>query len=234
MMIENSEKQPEIPMIPEIPWNELIGRARQGDLSALHRIFAQMQPFVESLCRVRYFADRLGTDEIRSILALRLAEFIKSDVAIPETDRQVPYLLKRILRFHLINAINKTILQSKYEMSESMVILPSGEKTEPGNTLLENVLADPGADPETACLQEEFSKELMLLILQLNKKEQAVIQKLYIQQKTPAEAARELNYTMRGLRNLRQKALGHLREILAQRFQNHGLNQILEELQWTK
>ena len=83
-------------------------------------------------------------------------------------------------------------------------------------------------------VQEEFSEELMLLIRQLSKKEQAVIQKLYIQQKTPAEAAKELCYSMRGLRNLRQKALGHLREILAQRFQNHGLNQILEDLQWTK
>ena len=234
MMTENCGKQPETPMMPDIPWNELIHRARRGDPAALHRIFVLMQPFTESLCRVPYFAGRLGSDEIRGILALRLAEFVNSGDAVPEKDEEVPYLLKRILRFHLINVINKAILQNKYEMTESMVILPSGEKAEPGNILLENVTADPGPDPETACLQEEFSEELMLLIRQLSKKEQAVIQKLYIQQKTPAEAAKELCYSMRGLRNLRQKALGHLREILAQRFQNHGLNQILEELQWTK
>ena len=234
MSSESSETQTGIPGQTDFPWNDQLRRARKGDPAALHRIFVLMQPFTESLCRVPYFAGRLGSDEIRGILALRLAEFVNSGDAVPEKDEEVPYLLKRILRFHLINVINKAILQNKYEMTESMVILPSGEKAEPGNILLENVTADPGPDPETACLQEEFSEELMLLIRQLSKKEQAVIQKLYIQQKTPAEAAKELCYSMRGLRNLRQKALGHLREILAQRFQNHGLNQILEELQWTK
>lgn len=234
MMTDSSEKQPATPMTTEIPWNELIYRARQGDTAALHRLFTLMQPYVERLCRVSYFASRLGSDEVRSILALRLAEFINSNAAVPEHDREVPYLLKRILRFHLINVTNKAILHSKYEMSESTIILPSGEDVDPYETLLEHVAADPGWNPETVCVQAEFNDELALLIRQLSKKEQAVIQKLFIQQKTPVEAAEELCYTLRGLRNVRQKALAHLREILTQHFQNHGVNQILEELQWTK
>ena len=234
MMTDSSNKKSETPMKTEIPWNELIYRARRGDAAALHRLFTLMQPYIESLCRVSYFASRLGSDEVRSILALRLAEFINSDAAIPEQDREVPYLLKRILRFHLINMTNKAILHSKYEMSESTIILPSGEDVDPHETLLEHVAADPRWNPESVCVQADFNDELALLIRQLSKKEQAVIQKLFIQQKTPAEAAKELRYTLRGLRNLRQKALAHLREIMAQRFQNHGPNQILEELQWTK
>lgn len=234
MMTDSSEKQPEIPMTTEIPWNELICRARQGDPAALHRLFALMQPYIESLCRVPYFASRLGADEVRSILALRLAEFINGAAAIPERDREVPYLLKRILRFHLINVTNKTILHNKYEMSESSIILPSGEEINPYETLPEHATADSRWNPEAVCVQDEFNEELTLLIRQLNKKEQAVIQKLFIQQKTPAEAANELCYTLHGLRNVRRKALAHLREMLSQRFQKHGLNQMLEELQWMK
>lgn len=234
MMNESHEKQQETLRKHEIPWNELICRARRGDLAALHRLYSLMLPYIESLCRVPYFAAILGADEVRNILALRLAEFINSNDAVPERDREVPYLLKRILRFHLINVTNKTILHSKYEMSESSMILPSGEESGPLDTLLENASADSGWNPETVCVQEEFSHELAQLIQHLNQKEQAVIQKLFIQQKTPAEAAQELRYTMHGLRNVRKRALGHLRDILAQRFRDRGLDQILEELQWSK
>ena len=234
MTLENSEIQTGTPGQADFPWNDQLRRARNGDAAALQRIFAAMQPYMERLSRVPYFAGRLGSDEIRSVLALRLAEFVNSGAAVPEKDEEVPYLLKRILRFHLINVINKSLLHSKYEMSQSAVILSVGKPAGNFDALPGIRTAEPAADPETACVRKDFRKELALLMEQLPLKERAVIQTLYIQQKTPAEAAKELHYSLRGLRNARQRALGRLRGKLTERFQNCGCKQILEELQWTK
>ena len=231
MSSESSETQTATPARADFPWNDQLRRARKGDEAALRRIYAASQPYMERLSRVPYFAGRLGSDEIRGILALRLAEFVNSGDAVPEKDGEVPYLLKRVLRFHLINVINKSLLHSKYEMTQSAVILPAGERAGLLDRLPENRAAEPASDPETACVRKNFREELALLMGQLPGKEQAVIQTLYMQQKTPAEAAEELHYSPRGLRNARQRALGHLREKLTERFQNCGCRQILEELQ---
>jgi DNA-directed RNA polymerase specialized sigma24 family protein len=234
MNFENNETQTGAPLQADFPWNDQLRRARNGDAEALQRVFAAMQPYMERLSRVPYFAGRLGSDEIRSILALRLAEFVNSGAAVPEKDEEVPYLLKRILRFHLINVINKSLLHSKYEMSQSAVILPAGEPAGNFDALPGIRAAEPAEDPETACVRKDFRNELALLMGQLPGKERAVVQMLYMQQKTPAEAAKELHYSLRGLRNARQRALGRLRGKLTERFQNRGCKQILEELQWTK
>ena len=195
-----------------IPWNELIRLARQGEPEAVRCFYAETQPFVDRLCRIPYFADRLGADEISGITALKLTEFLKSDTAVPESDREVPFLLKRILRFHLINAINKSLLRSKYEISESMLIPSSGEATDCCASLLEKLEADASANPETACLQAEAYDELLQLIQRLPKNEQAVLRGLYVDEKTPEEVAEDLHYSPRGLRNVRKKALDRLRE----------------------
>ncbi|MBR1589549.1 MAG: sigma-70 family RNA polymerase sigma factor [Acidaminococcaceae bacterium] len=217
-----------------ILWNELVRKARMGDAEAARRFFLAAQPLIDRLCRVPYFAARLGKDEVQSLSYIRLAEFLRSEAAIPANDREVPWLLKRILRFHIINAVNKTLLRDKYEMTESALLLPSEEETGNCAAVLENLAADVTANPEAVKLQDEFRDECMLLVRQLTKQEQAVIRKLYLQQKTPAEAAAEMHYSARGLRNLRQRALGHLRDCLEQRFPHYGANTLLEEYQWTK
>ena len=206
------------------PWNELVQRSREGDAEAARRFFLAAQPLIDRLCRVPYFAARLGKDEVQSLSYLRLAEFLRSDGAIPANDREVPWLLKRMLRFHVINAVNKTILRDKYETTESALLLPSAGETGACAAVLENLAADAAANPETAKLQDEFRDECMLLVSRLSRQEQAVIRKLYLQQKTPAEAAAEMRYSARGLRSLRQRALGHLRDSLEQRFPNCGAN----------
>ena len=65
MSLSNGETEENLTGVT--PWNEKYQKAHAGDIEAEYSIYMAADPFIERLCNVPYFRDRLGKDEIRSI-----------------------------------------------------------------------------------------------------------------------------------------------------------------------
>ena len=59
------------------PWKQWIARASRGDERAALNFFAGVEPIVREFCRIPYFRDNLGINEICGISNHKLTEFLK-------------------------------------------------------------------------------------------------------------------------------------------------------------
>ena len=67
MSLSNGETEENLTGVT--PWNEKYQKAHAGDIEAEYSIYMAADPFIERLCNVPYFRDRLGKDEIRSTIS---------------------------------------------------------------------------------------------------------------------------------------------------------------------
>ena len=72
------------------PWNEKYQKAHAGDIEAEYSIYMAADPFIERLCNVPYFRNRLGKDEIRSICSFALVKWVRKEQQLPRT-RKFPF-----------------------------------------------------------------------------------------------------------------------------------------------
>ena len=83
------------------PWKQWIARANRGDEGAALNFFAGVEPIVREFCRIPYFRDNLGTNEIYGISNHKMTEFLKRAPHI-RTDEEAPCVLKTVLRNTLL------------------------------------------------------------------------------------------------------------------------------------
>ena len=196
------------------PWNEWLRLARQGDETAKLRFCTRAESFIELFCRVGYFRHFLGKEEIRSIANLAVAEFMMTYDDLPK-DREIPFLLKRIIRNALINPAKRAEVRSRREHRPAE---PKGkDENDTGITDMDIFPAKRNEEPEAKLLTKELYKATAEAFQQLLPNEQAAIRAFFFQNKTASAIARELQCTRQNVEQMRDRALRRLRQILEDR-----------------
>ena len=200
---------PTLPAIPpqSPPWNEWLRLARQGDETAAELFCAQAEPFIEILCKTRYFHDRLEKEEIRSIATLAVMEFLKEYPNPPE-DEKIPYMLKRIIHNRILSALKKQKVRIQREQKPTAAT--NADNPEGKENCIESFPASKTYEPEYRL----FQKELDTSFRQLRPNEQAVLDAYYFQGKTVAMIAAELHRSRQFVERIHKRALRRLREML--------------------
>ena len=98
------------------PWNELITRARLGDTAAILALCELAEPVIKQYCRVPFFVRWLGREEVRSLAALAVLEFIMENPSVPR-DSEVPCALKKVIKCQLLNRIKRLKIEDRHMYS---------------------------------------------------------------------------------------------------------------------
>ena len=203
-------KQQNIPL-KDPPWNEWLRLARQGDKEAALRFCIQAEPFIEQLCSVGVYAFHVGKEEARSIAHLILMEFLMNYPNPPE-DKEILFVLKRIMRNKLIDQIRKIEVKGRYELGITALEGTNGNGTEEGITELLN--AKRKEEPEAKLLAKELHNATAEAMSQLLPSEKDVIRAMFFRNKTISAIAKELQCTRQNVEQMRDRALRRLRQLL--------------------
>lgn len=200
-----------------IPWNRLFREAKKGDDGAVRDFFAAAQPFIDRLCKNAFFRDRLGRDEIQSVAFLALARILQKLDALPE-DSKVPYLLRRVLRFTLIDCVRTLDVLEEYEQPSVVFFTPMDPDGDGGtDDMAMDFPADDRDEPENRCLRQELGHEVRSAIERLSPREQAVIKAHFYDGKDIRTIAAELRCSPQHVRASKRNALTRLRRMLKRR-----------------
>lgn len=196
------------------PWNENYQKAHAGDIKAEYSIYFAADPFIERLCSVPYFRNRLGRDEIRSICYFALVKWVRKEQKLPP-DEEVPFLLKAVLRKALLYCIRQQDARAEHEQpAEYRKKDSASEEDETSNNLIEREATDSAEEPESKCLRNAFRMAVRNAVGQLPKEEREMIHALYFQHKSMKEIAQELDCTFQFAYKTRHKAFQHLQVLL--------------------
>lgn len=207
---DSAARQPIIPL-KDPPWNEWLRLARQGDKEATLRFCTQAEPFIRKLCNDTLFRSRLGKDETRGEASLILMEFLM-EFPDPPDDKEVPILLKGILRRRLLNRVNKLKMLNRREQRAGT--LQGGDEEDAEVNALEVRPASRKEEPEAKLLARELHTATANAVSQLQPNEKELLRAVFFQNKTVAAIAKELRCTRQNVEKLRDRALRRLRQLL--------------------
>ena len=169
MSLSNGETEENLTGVT--PWNEKYQKAHAGDIEAEYSIYMAADPFIERLCNVPYFRDRLGKDEIRSICSFALVKWVRKEQQLPP-DEEVPFLLRSVLRKTLLCCIRRQDFRAEHEQPAAYRNTDAvSEEDEPGNSRLEREATDSAEEPESKCLRNAFRMAVRNAVGQLPKEE---------------------------------------------------------------
>ena len=172
----------------QLPWEEWIRRARDGDTEATNYFCLAAKPFIWPLCQWPLLTDKLGRNEVRSMAALAMIEFLMTYRG-PFGNRKIPILLRRYVRCVLLDNLRRLNSRRRFEAAEDdrdKDNLPVEEMSE------EPEDPDPEANPEEVLLQDDYCSEVRNATNSLKRNEQAVIHSIYFQRKSIREISHEL------------------------------------------
>jgi len=195
-----------------LPWNDWMRRARAGDTAAVHCFCDHARPIVDGFTRSLLFLHRLGRDEIRSAGSLAALNFMMEyEGATP--DREIPYLLQRVIHCCLLDEVRRIRTRERYELPEKE---SAGETEDDGRP---PALSRPEAvrTPEEILLEKERNRRLQEAVSHLRGTEKTVIQSLFYQHKNTRNVAQELGCSVNYVQKVQRRALTRLRRILAAR-----------------
>ena len=139
MSLSNGETEENLTGVT--PWNEKYQKAHAGDIEAEYSIYMAADPFIERLCNVPYFRDRLGKDEIRSICSFALVKWVRKEQQLPP-DEEVPFLLRSVLRKTLLCCIRRQDFRAEHEQPAAYRNTDTvSEEDEPGNSRIKQMFA---------------------------------------------------------------------------------------------
>lgn len=193
------------------PWNEWLRLARQGDENAKLFFCAQAEPFIEQFCRISYFNTFLGKEEIRGIATLAVTEFMMTYPAPPE-DKEMPFVLKSVIRNALINPAKRAEVRSRREKHVTAVQNDGENDTETGG--VDTYPAKRKEEPETKLLDKELRHATAEAFRRLKPDEQTMLRAFFFQNKTAAAIAKELQCTRQYVEKVRNEALRRMRRML--------------------
>lgn len=196
-----------------LPWEEWIRLARDGDTKATQLFCLAAEPFIRPLCEWRLLTDRLGRDEVRSMAALAVIEFLMTYKG-SFRNRKIPFMLWRYVRYDLLDALRR---QNTRHCAELPEVVRGRDRTETNLTLADRVDPRPELQPEQVLLQDDFRAEVRDAMNSLDGYEQAVIHSIYFQRKNIGETSRELGLSPQYARRLHRSALERLRGRLEKR-----------------
>lgn len=197
----------------DLPWEEWIRRAREGDTEATKLFCLAAEPLIRFLCERRLLTDRLGKDEVRSMAALAMIEFLMTYNG-NIRNRKAPFILWRYVRCDLLDNLRNQDSRNKFELPETHR-RRSGAET--NLTLADWKDPNPEIEPEQVLLKEEFNAQVHNAMRSLNRYEKTVIHSYYFERKSIGEISREMGCSPQYIRRLRRKALVRLRDRLKER-----------------
>ena len=212
----NTFEAAKLQLIPlkDPPWNEWLRLARQGDKTATCLFCAQAEPFIKKLCNDPLFKSRLGKDDTCGSAHLILMEFLMGYPEPPD-DKELPILLKGILRRRLLNRVNNRKMLNRREQQASM--LENTDETDIKDDDVFNYRANQAEEPEAELLDKDLRRTIAEAVCQLQLMEQKVIRAFFFQNKTRTAIAKELQCSRQNVEKIRVKALQRLRWLLKSR-----------------
>lgn len=195
----------------QFPWNEWLRLARLGDETAKLRFCNQAESFIKQFCNVPLFSEWLGKDEVRGIAALATVEFLMEYDAPPE-DRNIPFMLKRIIRNKLTDQLRKQYVRGHREHSGSSRRKQNNGEQAPN--IMETLATSQKEEPEMKVLDKEMNRMTREAFRRLKPCEQTVLRAFFYQKKTPAAIAEELHCSRQYVEKVRGNALRRMRKLL--------------------
>lgn len=193
------------------PYNRCVSRAQQGDTGSVLLYCQAIEAMMDDFCKNRTFRGLFSKDEIRSIACLAALEFMMEyNGHLP--DREVPYLLRRIIRCRLYDEARRLQTRLRYELTENGT-LPAEEKEEDDNPFSQ--LAGPEDEtPEALLLMADRKQQIQEYLKSLKPKQQELIRAMYCENKSTAEIAQEWHCSSRYVLMVKRDALKRLKELL--------------------
>ncbi|MBQ5343820.1 MAG: sigma-70 family RNA polymerase sigma factor [Acidaminococcaceae bacterium] len=196
-----------------IPWNQWFHQYKTGDGHAAHLLWEAAKPFAVALTRVPYFKNRLGSDEIYSIIGLAFAKLLDERKELP-VDEEVPYLLKCAFRRELVDAIHRQDYKKLHEQPEIATGETDDGEADNGSRFTETTAIATTASPEEEYEHAELRSAIHTALQQLPYEEMHVIRALFYEHKGMKEIAKELHCTFQGAYKKRRRAFLHLQKML--------------------
>ena len=192
-------------------WNRCMGLAQSGSTAAILMLCQNMEPIVADFCRNRTFLKLFAADETRSIASLAALEFMMEFQG-QTPDREIPYLLRRVIRCRLYDEARRLQIRRRYEIPEPEC-LPSDDGDGDGCISFQPAAPD-DETPEMQLLLADHKSRLQEILKTLKPKEQELIRAMYGENKTSSEIAKEWGCSSRYVRLVRQKVLDKLKKLL--------------------
>lgn len=192
------------------PWKKTMRQAGQGDTGSVLRLCEEIRPIVEDFCRSRTFRNLFSEEDTRSMASLTAMEFMMGYEG-DTPDREIPYLLRRIIRCRLYDEARRLQTRLRYEVPDTSQV--SEDNDEDNGHSFQTAWQD-GETPETLLLSAERSSRIQNALKRLNPKEQEVLQAIYAENKTSGEIARQWHCTSRYVIMVKHNALNKLKILL--------------------
>ena len=196
------------------PWNELITRARLGDTAAILALCELAEPVIKQYCRVPFFVRWLGREEVRSLAALAVLEFIMENPSVPR-DSEVPCALKKVIKCQLLNRIKRLKIEDRHMYSAPSAGGGSCASPHADDSPQDLFVADEALQPENRLLQKDHIHQVQDAVKNLTPLEQRVIHACFYEGKSTTLVAQELHCTPQAVRRTRSRAFTHLRTRIA-------------------
>ena len=192
------------------PWKKTMRQAGQGDTGSVLRLCEEIRPIVEDFCRSRTFRNLFSEEDTRSMASLTAMEFMMGYEG-KTPDREIPYLLRRIIRCRLYDEARRLQTRLRYEVPDTSLTSDDNDGDE---IHLVQTADQDGETPETLLLSAERKSRILTVLRKLTPKEQEVIRAIYIENKSSSEIAKQWHCSSRYVIMVKRKALNRLKILL--------------------
>lgn len=182
--------------------------------TAAARFFACTEPIVREFCKIPYFRNSLGVNEICSISHAKLMKYFSEAETLPDNP-PAPGLLKRILYNELVNNVHRQETRYKYQQTYRE---EDAQEDMDAVTPPELLPADSRYEPEVRILQKELHRDLKAALNCLKPMEQEVLRSLYYEGKSNKVLAAEMQITPQYVSLLKKRGLARLRKLLKAKY----------------
>lgn len=192
------------------PWKEKMRQAGQGDTGSVLELCEEIRPIVEGFSRNGMFCSLFSAEDTRSMASLAALEFMMGYEG-DTPDREIPYLLRRVIRCRLYDEARRLQTRQRYEVPDTSQVSEDndGDKGHSFQTGWQD-----GETPETLLLSAERSSRIQNALKMLNPKEQEVLRAIYAENKSSSEIARQWHCTSRYVIMVKHNALNKLKILL--------------------
>lgn len=193
------------------PWNKRLCLAQQGDTESVLLCCRQAEPMVDDFCKNRTFLRLLSADESRSIACLAALEFIMEYKG-GTPDREIPWLLRRVIRCRLYDETRRLQTRLRYELPENACLLT--EETDGDERPAFQPAGPEDETPEALLLKADRRRQISKVLKSLKPKEQDLIRAMFIENKSTAAIAQEWHCSNRYVLMVKRDALNRLKILL--------------------
>ena len=100
------------------PWKKRMKEAGQGDTGSVLLLCQEVKPIIEGFSRNGMFRSLFSEDDTHSMASLAALEFMMGYEG-DTPDREIPYLLRRVIRCRLYDEARRLQTRLRYEVPDT-------------------------------------------------------------------------------------------------------------------